>query len=272
VSADGWKSLPPFSWDSENAVLTRVENFSDIGPAILKIYAVGASIIVETDDALPQAEVSGRVSHMLQVDVPMDDFHKYCAASEHLRRIPESKQGRLLRSPTIYEDIVKVIATTNTTWTQTKAMIARIVDNFGTPLLSDPTLRSFPSPEQIAKVSLAEFSEKARMGYRSASVHRIATEIAEGRLDLGSWNDPSLSSDDLYKRFLSLPGVGPYAASCLMIYLGRYDRVNVDSWARTLVGKELGRKVTDKEARDFFEPYGKWKALVYHFYKWTHTA
>ena len=53
-----------------------------------------------------------------------------------------------------------------------------------------------------------------------------------------------------------------------MIYLGRYDRVNVDSWARTMVGKELGRPVMDKQAHAFFEPYGEWKALVYHFYKW----
>ena len=60
----------------------------------------------------------------------------------------------------------------------------------------------------------------------------------------------------------------PYAASCLMIYLGRYERVNVNSWARTLVGQELGRTVTDKEAHSFFEEYGKWKALVYHFYPW----
>jgi 3-methyladenine DNA glycosylase/8-oxoguanine DNA glycosylase len=106
------------------------------------------------------------------------------------------------------------------------------------------------------------------MGYRDSAVHRVATDIAEGRLDLESWSEPEIASADLYKQLLSLPGVGPYAASCLMIYLGRYDRVNVDSWARMMVGKELGRPVSDKEAHAFFEPYGQWKALVYHFYKW----
>ena len=33
----------------------------------------------------------------------------------------------------------------------------------------------------------------------------------------------------------------PYAAACLMLYLGRPDKVNSDSWARTLVGREMGR-------------------------------
>lgn len=129
----------------------------------------------------------------------------------------------------------------------------RIVDNFGTPLPSDATKRAFPVPEQIANRTVGEFGVMARMGYRSASVHKIATDIVKERLDLESLNNPGIPSDELYKFPLTLPGIGPYAASCLMIYLGRYNRVNVDSWARTLVGKELGRKVTDKEVHAFFE-------------------
>lgn len=164
--------------------------------------------------------------------------------------------------------IIKVVTTTNTTWTQTVGMVARIVDAFGTPLPSDPTRRAFPQPDQIAGVTLEEFSAKARLGYRNRSVHRLAGDVAAGRLDLESWDDPAIPPADLYKRLLTLPGIGPYAAACLMIYLGRYDRLNVDSWARMMVGRELGRPVTDKDAHAFFEPYGEWKALVYHFYKW----
>jgi hypothetical protein len=53
-----------------------------------------------------------------------------------------------------------------------------------------------------------------------------------------------------------------------MIYLGRYERVNVDSWARMMVSKELGRPVSDKEVHQFFAPYGEWSGLVYHFFPW----
>jgi len=86
--------------------------------------------------------------------------------------------------------------------------------------------------------------------------------------NLFATNQSSVPTVDLTKKLLTLPGIGPYAASCLLIYLGRYDRVNVDSWARTMVGRELGHAVTDKEVHAFFEPYGEWKALVYHFYPW----
>ena len=53
-----------------------------------------------------------------------------------------------------------------------------------------------------------------------------------------------------------------------MLYIGKPEHVNADSWARTLVGKELGRTVTDKEVNDFFEQYGQWRGLVYNFYPW----
>jgi 3-methyladenine DNA glycosylase/8-oxoguanine DNA glycosylase len=268
VNAHGWRQLAPFQWDAESNTLERVEEFVSGEIAVLPIRGRLNAVEVSVAGSAPESEIVRRVRHMLQLDLPMVEFHAYCAERPEISHVPSLRQGRLLRSPTLFEDVLKVIATTNTTWTQTKGMTARIVEHFGAPLGGEPDRKAFPSPGRIAHVSVDEFASKARMGYRDAAVHRIATEIAEGRLDLESWQDAGIPSADLFKRLLSLPGVGPYAASCLMIYLGRYDRVNVDSWARMMVGKELGRSVTDKEVHAFFEPYGEWKALVYHFYKW----
>ena len=269
VNAHGWKSLLPFFWDADTCVLSRVEDFGADGVALMHVMMNDGMVLIETDAAVNESDLTCRVQRMLQLDVSVADFHRYCEKTARLEHIPTLKQGRLLRSPSLFEDVVKVIATTNTTWAQTKLMVSRIVFSFGLQLPSDPLRRSFPTPQRIADVSVDEFAEKARMGYRNSSVHRIASAIANGELDLESWIDEGISSADLCKRLLSLPGIGPYAASCLMIYMGRYDRVNVDSWARTLVGKEFGRKVTDKEVHQFFESHGEWKALVYHFYQWA---
>ena len=66
------------------------------------------------------------------------------------------------------------------------------------------------------------------MGYRNASAHKIATDVSEGKLDLESLRDPTLPTPDLYKKLLAAPRHRTLTqASCLMIYLGRYDRVNV---------------------------------------------
>jgi len=225
--------------------------------------------VLSVDCEIEDEEVLGAVRQMLQMDILLDDFYAYCEQHQKLASIPPLKQGRLLVSPSIFEDVVRVICTTNTTWAQTTSMVARIVDAYGSPHPTNPERKAFPTAQQIAADTLEGFSTKAKLGYRNASVYKIASDISAGILNLEELRTNDFPATDLYKRLLTLPGVGPYAASCLMIYLGRYDRVNVDSWARTLVGKELGRTVTDKEAHAFFEEYVEWKALVYHFYPWA---
>jgi len=231
-----------------------MEAFGDGVARRMTMAQRGANLAVVVDGDVDEHAVLSRVRRMLQIDIPMGEFHAFCAGHPELEHIPGLRQGRLLRCPTLFEDVVKVITTTNTTWTQTIAMVDRIVEAFGT--VGPDGGRAFPLPEQIAGAPLDDFAGKARLGYRNTAVHRIATDGAEGRLDLEALEDPALPAADLYKRFLALPGVGPYAASCLMVYVGRYERVNVDSWARMMVGKELGRSVTDADVHAFFEPYG----------------
>ena len=147
-------------------------------------------------------------------------------------------------------------------------MTARLVEHFGAPLDSEPARHAFPTPQRLAAVPLEEFAAKARMGYRNAYVHSLATSIAGGQLDLEDLQNAGLAADGLRKRLLALPGIGPYGAACLMLYLGKPEHVNADSWARMLLSKELGRPVTDKEVLAFFEGHGEWRGLVYNFYPW----
>ncbi len=273
VHAHGWRHLHPFAWSEEHGTLDRIECFSGgqvVGMSIEQPseHALRASI----SERVQEEEAIASVRAMLQLDIALDDFHAFCTGRAELARIPEQKHGRMLRSPTLWEDTVKVIATSNTTWAQTRSMVARLCEHFGSPLVSDPMRHAFPAPRQIAAVSFEEFGAKARMGYRNDYVYKLATSIAEGGLDLESWKSDVIPSDVLRKRLLSLPGIGPYGAACLLLYSGHAGHVNVDSWARTLVSREMGRPVTDKEVQSFFEQYGEWRGLVYTFYPWRQES
>ena len=209
INSHGWRQLAPFSWDADTHTLERVEEFGSDIVAMLTIRDAGDVVGVDVGGDARGDEIVRRVRHMLQLDLPMDGFHRYCAERAELRHIPGACQGRMLRSPTLFEDVVKVICTTNTTWSQTKGMVARIVDAYGSPLLADPTRRAFPRPDQIATVPLSDFAATARLGYRNASVHRIAGDVAGGRVDLESWSNPSIPSPDLFKRLSSSPASAP---------------------------------------------------------------
>ncbi len=268
LSAHGWRRLPPFLWDEDTQTLTHIAEMNSGNVVRLRLRGEEHQVTVDVDSDAGVAEITRRVRRMLQLNLPLDEFHTYCDTRPELGHIAVSRKGRLLRCPTLFEDTIKVIATVNTTWAQTIAMTMRLVNHFGAPLASDPKLHAFPAPQRLAAVPFDEFAEKARMGYRNAYVHAIATQIADGELDLEAWQDESLTADEMRKRLLSLPGIGPYGAACLMLYLGKPEHVNADSWARMLLSKELGRPVTDKEVLAFFADYGQWRGLVYNFYAW----
>lgn len=268
LSAHGWRRLPPFAWDEHARTLEHIGELDDGQVARLRLRESDGGVTVDADGSGDAAEATRRVRRMLQLDLPLDAFHAFCRTRPELGHIAECRRGRMLRCPTLFEDTLKVIATVNTTWAQTIAMTARLVEHFGAPMSSDPSRHAFPTPTRIAAVPFDEFASKARMGYRNAYVHALATSIAEGRLDLEGLQTEDRAAEELRKRLLSLPGIGPYGAACLMLYLGRPEHVNADSWARMLLSKELGRAVTDKEVLAFFSEYGEWRGLVYNFYAW----
>ncbi len=268
LRAHGWRRLLPFGWEEETQTLERVERLADGRVVLLRVRADEGKLLVAVSEDADTAEVIILVRRMLQLDLPIDAFHQFCRERPELCHIPVQRQGRMLISPTVWEDVCKVILTTNTTWVQTQAMTARIVNAYGSPLPSDPARSAFPTPAQIAAVPFDDFAACARLGYRAGAVHRLAGEIHTGALDLEALRDPQMDTATLWKRLLALRGVGPYAGACLLLYLGRPERVNADSWARMLLGKELGRPVSDKEVHDFFARYGEWRGLAYNFYPW----
>lgn len=270
LRAHGWRRLLPFVWDEHSQTLERAEETASGQVVLLRISAAEGEVIVDVQGDGNEADITRRVRRMLQLDLPLSAFHAYCLSRPDLAHLVECRRGRMLRSPTLFEDVVKVIATSNTTWAQTIAMTTRLVQEFGTP--APPGLgagaRTFPTPQRLAAVPFEEFAAKARMGYRNAYVHQIATAIPDGTLDLEAWQDESLTAAELRKRLLSLPGIGPYGAACLLLYLGRPEHVNADSVARARLSGELGHPVSDAEVHAFFEGHGEWRGLVYTFYPW----
>lgn len=173
--------------------------------------------------------------------------------------------GRLLRSPTAFEDVVRTICTTNCAWSATERMIAALVAHLGTPAAGPAGLpawegHAFPSAAQIADAGDAFFKDVARAGYRGPYLRAIAGAVVAGEIDLDAWRAASrgeLSDEDLATRLLALPGCGPYAVAHIMMLFGRCSRLVLDSWTRPryaqLVGKNI---VADRTIERRFARYG----------------
>jgi 3-methyladenine DNA glycosylase/8-oxoguanine DNA glycosylase len=206
------------------------------------------------------------LGHMFRLDDDLSAFYELCREDDELGWCADGA-GRMLRSPTVFEDVVKTICTTNTAWSGTRKMTAALVDNLG--IEAPGGARTFPTPEAMAAVDEAFYREVVRAGYRSAYLRQLAGDVASGQVDLEGLNDPELPDEEVGARLLALPGVGPYAAAHVMLTsLGRYSRLVLDSWTRPTYRKLSGARGAIKDAmiERRFGRYGEWAGLAFWLY------
>ncbi len=127
--------------------------------------------------------------------------------------------------------------------------------------------RAFPTPAAMAEAGENFYREVVRAGYRSSYLISLAHSVASGETNLEELEQDSsaaLSDDEVEKRLLSLPGVGPYATAHVMMMLGRYSRLILDSWTRPKFASLAGRKtVSDRNIERRFRPYGRYAGLAF---------
>jgi 3-methyladenine DNA glycosylase/8-oxoguanine DNA glycosylase len=269
VESHGWYLLAPVRWDRKAKILRRPEA---IGATVfvLEIRSRRGAIVVT--GAPDSEELRRRVTRMFQLELDTTEFFTIASSSAVHRWVVEAKFGRLLCSSTLFEDIVKIIATTNTTWKQTKRMVALLVEKCGRR--SPAGYAAFPAPQDILRYRPDELQEDCRLGYRAKSIHALAGAVASGATDLETISDPSQTTDGLFSSYRTLPGIGPYGAAHLLAMDGRHDFIAVDSEFRRFVRETYhgGRRVADKTMLRRYAKWGRWKYLAYWSELWSAVA
>jgi 3-methyladenine DNA glycosylase/8-oxoguanine DNA glycosylase len=276
VNSHGWRQLAPFSYDENTNTLGYLLRISNGRVVELKVRdgadADGVRVETEKLDSSERREVKEKVTWMFGLDMDFSLFYAASGSHPKLARARERALGRVLRSPTLFEDVIKTILTTNTLWAATRNMTLKLVNEFGEPRREDVTRKAFPTPEAIAASSPEFLKEKIRVGYRAPAIHQLAVRIASGTFDLESLKTSDLPTLELRKELLKINGVGPYAAANLLLILGRSDFIPIDSWALKLVSHEWyhGEPITPKEVEKHFEKWGEFKGLAFWFWDWKY--
>jgi 3-methyladenine DNA glycosylase/8-oxoguanine DNA glycosylase len=264
----GFVELPPMRLDEELPALevTLAANGSsartvEIRPGKRRHARIG--VLGRAPSARTAGKLVARVRHVLGLDEDLSEFYALAADDPDLSWACDGA-GRMVRSPTVFEDVVKTICTTNCTWSATERMVGALVANLGTP--APGGRHAFPTPEAMAAADEDFYKEVVRSGYRAAYFRALATNVAEGRLDLEALLDPELPEEEVAARLLALPGVGPYATAQMLMLLGRYSRLILDSWSRPKYAKLNGRKASDKTIERRFRRYRRFAGLAFWLY------
>ncbi len=275
IRSHGWSSLHPFSISEEADRLDYVVRLETGRVVDLRVLPRPDGVSVQVKPKPNQAEakqVRAMMRWMLGMDQDFSQFYALAREEPKLAHVHESAQGRLLRSATLFEDVIKTILTTNTSWAGTKRMVRSLVDQFGHPLPHDPARRAFPVAAVLAGVEVETLRSETRLGYRAPYIRELATKVHDGTLDLESLRSYTGTTAELRKSLLGIKGVGSYAAANILMILGRYDYLPIDSWALKLVSHEWfdGNAVSPDQVETAFEVWGEWRGLAYWNWDWVY--
>lgn len=234
-------------------------------PVTVTISAAQRGLLVETSRSVGKRaseKIVRDVRHMFRLDDDMNSFYSTLAAEPDFSWIAAEGAGRLLRSPTVFEDLVKMMCTTNCSWALTEKMVAGLVNELGRE--SDDGRQSFPTASAMAEKNENFYRDKIRAGYRAPYLKELAQRVVSGEVDVESWPNLDLSHEQFVKELKRIKGVGNYAAENLLKLLGRYDGLALDSWTRAQFGKlrNHGRAASDKKIARFYARFNSWRGLV----------
>ena len=275
LNSHGFVDLPPMLLQEHARTLEMTIPVAGARPRTVRVSDGndGRGVVTILGPA-PGERVAARalaeVEHVLRLDADLSVFYELAQADPDLSWVTTGA-GRMIRSPTVFEEVIKTICTTNCTWSATKRMVGAVVEHLGAPAPGAPRDgaygRAFPTPAAMAEASEDFYREVARAGYRGPHLLSVARSVSDGRVDLeslGRASSADLPDAELERRLLALPGVGPYAATHIMLTLGRYSKLILDSWTRPAYARHVGRKaVSDAAMVRRFRRYGPFAGLAF---------
>jgi 3-methyladenine DNA glycosylase/8-oxoguanine DNA glycosylase len=226
-------------------------------------------VVGPVPSAAASASIARDVARVLHLDQDLSGFYAI-AADDPALAWTTNGAGRMLRSPTVWEDVVKTLCTTNCSWGLTVTMVNALVTNLGDAPVGarDPLTSAFPTPEVMAKQDERFYREIVRSGYRAPRFIELATLEATGAIDLetlGSAPRDEIPDEEVERQLLALPGIGPYGAAHIMMTLGRNSKLILDSWTRPKYRRSSGarRQPTDAQIIRRFRRYGPEAGLAF---------
>ncbi|PIN01819.1 DNA-(apurinic or apyrimidinic site) lyase [Handroanthus impetiginosus] len=185
---------------------------------------------------LHKEEIRLQVARMLRIsakdDKMVEDFHKL---------VPEAKNAgfaRIFRSPTLFEDIIKSLLLCSCPWKRSLEMAQALCDlqrklyptfdGAGKKRKRSEEsgiLGNFPSPKEIASLDEKTLNKHCNLGFRASIILEVARNVENGSLNLAEDCEVEL----LRQRLMKIKGFGPFTVANIMMCLGVYQEIPVDS-------------------------------------------
>jgi len=141
---------------------------------------------------------------------------------------------RILRQ-SLFETLISFIVSANNNIKRIQMILWRLREKFGNKV---EDYFSFPTREQMLKATEEDFVQLGA-GYRAKYLYNVLRQVDEDMLQ--DWQ--TLPTIELRNKLISLSGVGPKVADCVLLFgFGRGDVFPVDTWIEKMYFKFYGKQ------------------------------
>lgn len=175
-------------------------------------------------------EDTGFIRSFYDLDFDYTEADKKLCSDEVLRKaIPFSRGMRILRQDP-FETIISFIISANNNIKRIKGIINRLCEKCGDRISSSDY--AFPSPSSLASLTENEIFQ-CGTGYRAPYIYRTVRDILDGFPVNELY---SLDYPDARKILMSLMGIGPKVADCILLFsFGKREAFPKDTWIKKVL-------------------------------------
>jgi 3-methyladenine DNA glycosylase/8-oxoguanine DNA glycosylase len=221
--AHGGVGLAPFAWDGTRLHLRLP------GPVV-----VGPDLVAAWSGPAPGPAALARV---LALHDDLEPLWQACDAVPGLGWVRATGAGRVLRSPTVWQDLVGALAQVRSSYRGAQARVRTLVADG-------------PFPEPSAVLARADLPG---WGLREPWLRALARAVDAGRVDPERWLDQGLPAAQVGDELRALGGIGRFTAAQVLPLLGRPRPLVLDGWLREQLGG-----LDDRQLAARFAPAGSW--------------
>lgn len=177
---------------------------------------------------------------------------KLSGIDEYLKESIEFGSGIRILNQDLWETIISFIISANNNIPRIKGIIERISKKYGDKIeWNNKEYYTFPTPESLSKVAVEDLRALG-LGFRDVRVYKTTKMILNNEVSLQELIEEK-DADILREKLLTLPGVGPKVADCIMLFgLKKFEVFPIDVWVRRVMNdlyikNEDETKVNKKE-------------------------
>lgn len=229
---------------------------------VIAIRQVGNKLYVKSDNSKDLEKV---VREYFELDKDYKEIEKRIAkVDNYIEKALKNTTGLRHLKQDFFETIISYIISANNNIPRISKSVNEISKRYGKEIeFEGEKYYLFPRPEDLKDVTIDEYRE-CGVGFRDKYIYNTVKKINNKEIDLEQMQD--LDTDKLRALLLTLMGIGPKVADCILLFsCSRQEVFPIDVWVERVMKKLYfdDKEVSKKEILKYAdEKFGKDAGII----------